>query len=243
MIAALPMYDAGPGANEALWRVLADALRAAGVVAVPMRLEQPTDLLTHWRDPQLLLSQTCGHPLTHALAGQVQLLGAWHYRWPGCVGRDYCSWLIARASDTRAGLGDFSGATLAYNSDDSQSGYHALRRMLLPEEIKRFFGHSVATGAHRLSLAAVRAGDADLAAIDCISYALLQQTAPAELNGLKCIGATPPSPGLPLITSRHTPPEQVQRMRLALQALPSHPALEAFGIVGFEALPLAAYPR
>ncbi|KPC51342.1 phosphate/phosphite/phosphonate ABC transporter substrate-binding protein [Amantichitinum ursilacus] len=242
MIAALPMYDAGAGTAEAMWLALAAALRAAGVNHVPDTLTLPDNLLSHWRDPALLLSQTCGYPLTHALAGQVQLLGAWRYRWPGCDGAQYRSWLIARADDPRATLDEFAGATLAYNSDDSQSGYHSLRRLLLPHDIGSFFGQTVATGAHRKSIAAVRDGYADLAAIDCVSYALLAQSAAAELDGIRIIGSTPQTPGLPLITSLHTSTEQLTRIRVALQSVVGHPALAAFGIVGFEALPLAAYP-
>ncbi|NIR61538.1 MAG: hypothetical protein GWO02_19625, partial [Gammaproteobacteria bacterium] len=47
-----------------------------------------------WRSTELLLSQTCGYPLTHALAGVVELVATPAYAAQGCRGPEYASLLI-----------------------------------------------------------------------------------------------------------------------------------------------------
>ncbi len=66
----------------------------------------PGDLLAHWRQPTLLLSQTCGYPLVTQLP-EVQTVGCFHYAAPGCEGRRYRSLLVVREADSHRMLGDF----------------------------------------------------------------------------------------------------------------------------------------
>ena len=163
MLSSLPMYAAGSAANATLWQAIAEQLRLAGLVQVPDTLAQPDDLMAHWTDPGLLLSQTCGYPLTHALAGRVQLVGAWAYAAPGCEGVYYRSQLVCRDADAGQPLQAFRGRVVAYNSEDSQSGYNSLRALLAPwARDGRFFASAVASGSHRGSVELVRSGQADL---------------------------------------------------------------------------------
>ena len=57
------------------------------------------------------------------------------------------------------------------------------------------------TGSHLASVAAVRNGDADLAAVDGVTIALLRTHRPAALDGLHIVGHGPLVPTLPLITA------------------------------------------
>lgn len=214
MLSSFPMYAAGSAANAALWQCMAGQLNLAGV---PATLVQPTDLVAHWLDPALLLSQTCGYPLTHALAGRVQLVGAFSYTAPGCDGLRYRSQLVCRSADAGLPLAGFRGRTVAYNAEDSQSGYNSLRALVAPMARNgHFFGHAVATGSHRASLDSVRNAQADLAAIDCVTLALLQRDHPDAVYGVQVCGHTAPAPGLPLITSLQTPPDVLLALRQAL---------------------------
>ncbi|MDR3429365.1 MULTISPECIES: phosphate/phosphite/phosphonate ABC transporter substrate-binding protein [Silvimonas] len=247
MIAALPMYSTP--ANDALprlWHGLAGHLRAHGVAGVPDALTHPINLHSHWRDPDLLLSQTCGYPLMTSLAGKVQLVGVFCYDAPGCEGAYYRSLLIVRADDTGHTLADFRGRIAAYNALESQSGYNSLRALIAPlAEDGRFFAQAIASGSHAASIELVRAGQADIAAIDCVSLALRREADPAALHGIRILGQTAAAPGLPLITSASTPAHQLQLLRQGLAAAIADPhmaaAWAAFGITGFEVLPLAAY--
>ncbi len=245
---ALPMYLGAPQAVQSLWSVLREALVCKGLQPLPDAISWPQDLHAHWRAPDLLLSQTCGYPFTHALQGQVQLLGCFRYVAPGCEGIHCRSVLIARKESAHLALEDFRDQRVAFNSTDSQSGYNALRALIAPLARQgRFFSQALATGGHRLSVQAVRDGRADLAAIDCVTWALLQTHDLPATEGLCAIGHSAPYPGLPLITSLHTPPEQVQALRHCLQGLVIAPAAaQALGqlrIAGFETPDLAVYQR
>ena len=245
---ALPMYLGATDAVQSLWSVLHQALAVDGLQALPDAAAWPQDLHAHWLSPDLLLSQTCGYPLTHALQGQVQLLGCFRYVAPGCEGIFCRSVFIARDEHAHLALGDFRARRVAFNSADSQSGYNALRAMVAPlAQGGLFFGQTLETGSHRFSVDAVREGRADLAAIDCVTWALLQRHDAQATQGLCAIGHSAAYPGLPLITSLNTPPRQVQALRDGLHTLFQVPeaagALAQLMISGFETPDLAVYQR
>src|SRR3546814_4899140 len=93
---------------------------------------------------------------------------------------DVCS------SDLAGQLADLKGRRAAVNAADSQSGCHALRHaaMDLADE-GHFFGSVVLTGSHRASMQAVAAGEADVCAIDCVTWCLLQRSEPALTTRLR----------------------------------------------------------
>ncbi|SHE85935.1 ABC-type phosphate/phosphonate transport system, substrate-binding protein [Kaistia soli DSM 19436] len=244
--ASLPMYGIDPVAVAAFWRGLAAALRAEGFDDVPDAPAWPDDLAAHWRDPDLLLSQTCGYPLVEGLDSAVTVVGAFRFDAPGASGTDYASVLIVRDDDSANTLADLRGRTVAYNAADSQSGYNALRALVAPLAVNgSFFRCAVETGAHRRSVDHVRAGKADLAAIDSISFALIARHDPAAVSGLRIIGRTAPAPGLPLITAGRSTPDEVRSLRGALAKTVIDPRLAkecaALLITGFEPLGREAY--
>ena len=177
LIAALPMYD-GPGtaqANDAIWAAIAVRLRERGVAA-PERLTRGGDLASLWRSPNLVFGQTCGYPYVKDLRGAVALIATPEYDFPGCEGVAHRSFLVRRAGDPRRSLEAFRGAVAALNAWDSNSGMNLFRAAIAPLADRRtFFGAAVTTGSHRASLEAVADGRADLAAIDCVSFALMRR--------------------------------------------------------------------
>ena len=88
MIASLPMYDLPElrTATDTWWSGMAAALRRAGIDAVPDQLTRVYNVATVWRDPNLLLSQTCGYPLVRDMAGILQPIATPIYNAPGCDG-------------------------------------------------------------------------------------------------------------------------------------------------------------
>ena len=233
MSVALPMYrPADPQAVQNFWDLLrpeiAMRLGPQHRLALPTTLEWPTDYNAHWRSPSLLLSQSCGYPLTHALRGQVHLLGTFTYRVRGAEGTACRSQIIHRCSDARRTLAQYQGSCVAYNATDSQSGYNALRALIAPlAQEGRFFGERLETGAHMESIAAVAQGKADLAAIDAVSWALAQDIWPALTQGLRVLMQSDAYPGLPLITSVHTPPAIVAVLQKALHHVATEPRYAA----------------
>ena len=105
----------------------------------------------------------------------------------------------------------------------------------------------VESGGHPNSLALVAAGDADVCAADCVSYALLARHRPAALDGLRSLGHTPSAPGLPYVTKATTDDDTLARLRNGLFAALADPGLAAARadllIRGADVLPEAAYER
>ncbi|MES2969265.1 MAG: PhnD/SsuA/transferrin family substrate-binding protein [Pseudomonadota bacterium] len=200
MIAALPMYDRPEtaGANDRLWALVRDRLRADGVAAPTALRRGDLTLLDQWLDPSLVLSQTCGFPYRAKLHGYVTLVGTPDYGVAGCAPGYYRSVFVARADDPRDDLAAFDGAGLAYNDAMSQSGWaapqtHAAKLgITLPALLE--------TGGHRLSLHAVAEGRADIAALDAVTWSMLAEWEDMAAR-VKVVGMTDPTPGLPFITA------------------------------------------
>jgi ABC-type phosphate/phosphonate transport system substrate-binding protein len=217
--AELLMYVAPPrvqAAQEAwLTRVLellsADRLDAQGL-----------DLKQLWLSPSLLMTQTCGYPLMTALRGQVQVVGRPVYRLPNSAGGNHCSVLVARSDDPRQRLEDFRGSHGLLNSRDSNSGMNLFRHALAPlQQEGKFFARVSLTGGHRNSLAEIKAGRGDLAAIDSVTFDYLAREASEEVSGIKVIGRTAQGPCLPYITRRGGDATAIRdAMNQALKDLP-----------------------
>jgi ABC-type phosphate/phosphonate transport system substrate-binding protein len=123
---------------------------------------------------------------------------------------------VREDSSVRA-LADLRGAVCAVNGFNSYSGTGSLRALVAPlSRDGRFFDKVKVSGAHVRSIEMVRAGEADVAAIDCVTYALLRRYRPQSLAGTRILQPTDPVPPPPYVTSRDYPPETVARLQNAL---------------------------
>lgn len=217
---ALPMYNIAPPETAALGEALCELLAARGLPAQQMWPQ--SELLAHWQSDDVLLSQTCGYPLMTQLP-DVQLVGCFHYLAPGCEGFRYRSLLVTRDEERGTSLADFRGRRAVCNSADSQSGYNVLRYLVsqLAGEGRFFAEAPQFSGSHRQSLLALHNRTADIAAIDCVTYALLQRLQPSLLRGLRVVAQSPLAPGLPLITAQQSSAATLASLREALQQLVS----------------------
>lgn len=243
-IAALPMYNVTP-ALAAVWREwLHDVLRAAEPAA---RIVEPdVELDALWRRPNLLLSQTCGYPLMHGLSEQVQLITTPRFDAPGCEGADYSSVLVTRRDAGFDSLAACRGARAAYNQDDSNSGMNVFRHAVAPLARNGVFFSAVErTGSHLGSLRAVVENRADVAAIDCVTFAFVCDELPELAQKVRQIGVTAASPGLPLIASHAVPSATIETLREAMNEarLAQPERAKRLRLKGFSALPLADYER
>ncbi|PVH28618.1 phosphate ABC transporter substrate-binding protein [Pararhodobacter oceanensis] len=229
------MYDwpEARGESLAFWRgVRANMQGEAPGVDLPEALEvlDWEGVQALWRDPAMVFSQTCWGPLSLGLIEHVKPLAQPEYStFAGGRGVFYRSALIAREGEAlavpetpetpEAALPEdlLAGRIFAYNSKDSLSGYLGLARDLgaAPEVFAR---RTVATGGHRASVQAVAAGRAEIAAIDCRSWAMAQRYEPCAA-ALTVVGWTSERLGLPYVTSRKTPEHIAERLRKALITL------------------------
>jgi ABC-type phosphate/phosphonate transport system substrate-binding protein len=243
-IAALPMYNVTP-ALDLEWREwLADVLR---MVKPACRIVEPDEELHgFWRRPNLLISQTCGYPLMHGLHEQVQLIATPRFDAPGCEGAHYSSVLVTRADAQFDTLAACRGARAAYNQDDSNSGMNVFRHAVAPlSSGGMFFSSVLRTGSHLGSLRAVAENRADVAAIDCVTFAFVCDEMPELARQVRRIGTTAPSPGLPLIASGTVPSATIEALREALnEALANQPErAKRLRLQGFSVLPPSDYER
>jgi ABC-type phosphate/phosphonate transport system substrate-binding protein len=200
MIAALPMYDLPHvmPANDRLWTRIRDGLRRAGHDAPDALTRDTDDLFAQWTAPDLMLSQTCGMPYRTRLHGKVTLIGTPDYHLADCPPGYYRSVFIAHKDDPRQRLDQFDGAALAFNEAVSQSGWAAPQTHAAAHGLH--FHPTLKTGGHRMSLLAVADGRAPLASLDALTWELLSDHDPAT-KGVKVIGHTDPTPGLPYIAA------------------------------------------
>ena len=248
--ATLPMY-AEPELRPSIerwWTGVARHLRDHGVAEVPGALAWSEDRYRAWQSPDLLFSQTCGHPLVHSLGSSVQVVATPHYEAPGCEGPKYRSFVLVREDTGDRSIAELRGKRLAVNGRDSWSGYRVWRRILSASiDVEEMFGEIVITGSHRESIRGVREGRADACAVDCVSYALLGARSPAELDGTRILDHSPLQPALPFITGAATEADELARIRDGLFAALADPRLaEARGallLAGATVLTEATYQR
>jgi ABC-type phosphate/phosphonate transport system substrate-binding protein len=217
MVASFPMYDwpEVQWAQDALWTAVAERLRERGLAA-PDRLDRVRALDEVWLDPDLVLSQTCGYPLSTRLRGKVQLVATPVHTADGCKGCYYSSAVIARRRDGGAGLESLAGRRVAFNSQDSLSGYVTLRAAMRQAGVDPDAARWIETGSHRASVRAVASGEADLAGIDAVCWALAGDHEAEAVSRLVVFASTPLRPALPWITAKDRPPRETAAIRAAL---------------------------
>jgi ABC-type phosphate/phosphonate transport system substrate-binding protein len=244
-VVGLPMYDLPELAahTDALWAALAQALRETGVHDVPSTLTRGRTLDELWSDPNLLLAQSCGYPMMRDYAGRLVVVASPRYRARGCQGPTYRSLLVVRADSSATCLEDLRGTVCAFNSSHSHSGMNSLRALVAPlARAGRFFGEVRESGSHRRSLELIAEGAVDVAAIDCITHALVGQVRPEFLTSLRIVDETASAPAPPYVTRRDGP---VEALRAAFSRVLRDPALidtrRALLLDGVEILPDEQY--
>jgi phosphonate transport system substrate-binding protein len=202
--------------------------------AVGQKLGCPTQLVVGASFEQFANSEVdagfmCGLPyvkLTRQNPPPVELLAAPVLRGERFQGRPiYFSDVIVRPDSPSQTLADLRGCTWAYNEVASHSGYNVVRyRLSQMGETRGFFGRMIESGSHQNSMRLVAAGQADAAAIDCQVLAIELRHQPQLAAQLRVIEALGPSPGLPVVASRHLPESLKAEVRSVLLALADDPA-------------------
>jgi len=203
----------------------------------------PDELDFHklWLHPALLFAQTCWGPMELGLSEYVQVVGQPSYNaYEGGQGELYSSALVMRKGEGPEVRSPADGSPLlpldlirgkrfTFNSLDSMSGTIGLTRDLEARgESLDIFSSRSESGGHRGSIVAVAEGRADVAAIDCESWALAQRFEPAARK-VVIVGWTARRKGLPFITAAATPAKTVTALREALAGLAEQPRIQRVG--------------
>ncbi len=209
-VAAFQMYDF-PEIREStdrFWQLIRSELAISGILA-PVLLTEDRAPTALWRDPDMVLSQTCGLPYIRGLAGQAVLIGTPDYGIiPAQPGHYFSVIIVSKNSPYQTPyqtLADMQDSTFAFNDVGSQSGVFAILDLLFEQfGEKRFFGDCLASGSHAASLAMVASGQADIAAIDAVTWRYLCDFN-QDTRHVRILTHTRSAPGLPFITgdARH----------------------------------------
>jgi ABC-type phosphate/phosphonate transport system substrate-binding protein len=181
-----------------------------------------------------------------SLRGRVRLVATPRYRATGCTGASHRSALVVRADDQREELVALRGSRCVANQRHSNTGMNLLRAAIAPlAEGRPFFENVTWSRSHGRSLAMVAAGEADLTAIDAVTYAQLGRLEPDLIRQTRAIGWTDATPGLPFITAANTDDATLDILRETLQGVAANPACaplcDELLLDGFESLPESAY--
>ncbi len=239
MIASLMMY-ARPELDAALgryWGLIRVELAKRGLDA-PLELSNDMDEFEVWNSPDLVLSQTCGMPYRMWLHDKVTLIGTPDFGIEDCPAGYYNSAIVVRADDERGTLAAYKDATFTYNQTFSQSGFAAPFAQTKP--LGFWFQDRTQSHGHLESARAVAEGQADIAALDAVSWRLIQRYE-GFATRLRVLEWTAPAPGLPYIAA--TGVDQAILFDAIATAIDAQkPAdREALGIRGLVAIPRETY--
>ncbi len=247
-LASFPWYDLTEirWAQDVLWSAIGRELRAGGWPQVPAALERGQAYTSQWGNADLLLSQACGYDVLYGFADSLRLVASPCFAASGCEGPNYSSHIVVRDRSAYEGPEDLRGARAAINTPTSHSGANALRQRVAPlQEDGHFFASVFTSGSHVQSLRMIRENAVDVAAIDCVTYALFGRHQPAAIEGTRVLESTPLVPAPPFVTSAAMKLEGVAELRRALRSAladpNTRPARDALLLEGIEELPLSAY--
>jgi ABC-type phosphate/phosphonate transport system substrate-binding protein len=126
----------------------------------------------------------------------------------------YWSDVVARRGEEATAIEQFAGRRLAVNEPDSHSGSNVVLATLARRGVPAGgFAAVVSTGSHAGSLAAVAAGEADVAAVDSHLHAAL------GYDGLTVVERLGPSPSQPLAAGPSLSAAERERITATLTAL------------------------
>ncbi|MDE0693458.1 MAG: PhnD/SsuA/transferrin family substrate-binding protein [Gammaproteobacteria bacterium] len=205
MTVSFPWYDLASvrWANDAIWR-------ATGLGGT---LDRTTPVEEQWRADDLVVSQACGldlfltdAPIEPVLAPVFDL---------DCEDGCYYSVLVG----SRDGVA-------AVNSLSSRSGFTALHTICEPSAM-------LVTGSHAASLAAVRAGRADMACIDAVTWHILERDQPEATRDVAVLERTCSAPAPPYVVRKGGEGRAVaHRIAAAMQDVTLKAAREALLLRG-----------
>lgn len=245
-VASLPWYDLREAreSTDGFWEILRRHIVELGVEDVPESLERTRDYSCQWGSPSFLFGQACGYDALLAYRDHLQVVATPHYDAAGCDGANHSSYVVVREDSPFDSIPDLRGRRCTFNTNTSHSGRNALRRVVAPHHGDgRFFSAITESGSHEESLTRIQTGTSDVAAVDCVTHALLQRHRPGNLSGTRIIMQTAPVPAPPYVTSVRTPRVIVDALRDALAAALDELDDMASDLLleGVEILPLDAY--
>ena len=244
-IIACGMYASNSSLQQA-WRELFDHFSWSDGIGHNTAIEIRFDIVDSVEPASLLFGHTCGYPLMTQLRDSFTPFCVPLFDVAGTDGKHYSSRIIVAADCGIDSLLQCRGATVALNGYDSNSGMNVLRYELARLGVGgSFFGDVLLSGGHRASLEAVAAGQARVAAIDCVTYQMIADQDAALARAVQTIGYSAQSCGLPFVMANELATAEIggsllRGLQQAAEAMPSR-ARERLHLRGFDAVDFDDY--
>ncbi len=250
LTASLPMYDFAEirSATDQWWSGIARHMRRQGLRNIPQTLEREESTAILWLNKNLLFSQCCGFDVLYSYRDSLLVLATPDYQSGTAKPHHYHSRVVVHGESEFKDLASLENSVAAINYRHSHSGMNALMSLIDPlGRNGHFFRRIAVTGSHLNSLSAVQNKRADVAAIDSVTYALMEKYRPSAVKDLVTIARTRDAPALPYVTRINTERTIVLSMQEALLGAFHDPALagvrDALLIRGGEIKPSDFYGR
>ena len=217
--ASLPMYDLPEvrDATDAWWSGVAKHMQLAGITEAPLQLQHDVPVKSLWQDKNLLLSQCCGFDVVHGLKDCLDVLMITGWAAEGCYDGHYSSWVVVHEDSPYQHISELYDSVAVINGVESHSGMNALLSLVHTYSKDGYFFQRIdQSGTHVDSLVALQQKVADVAAIDCVTYALLKEYRPSVISGVRIIGQTAAAPAHPYVTRASTSSDTQYRIQQAL---------------------------
>ncbi len=213
---------------DEFWRCLAKNLKREGITNIPSRLEHGFPVRSLWNDPGLLFTQCCGYDVVNRYVDLLAPIAVPHFSAPGCSGPEYSSFIVVRNDNPATDIFEMRESVAVINGPESHSGMGALRHLVASRSKGgKFFSKIMVSGSHCNSMEFIESGKADIAPIDCVTYALLERHRPRSISALRVLGTTYQAPAPPYVIRKADEEQCVERFWLALSQTYGDPNLQS----------------
>jgi ABC-type phosphate/phosphonate transport system substrate-binding protein len=216
VLANARMYSVTPAAAAAWRTIIGWATRAAGVPVEFVEHAPPKLLSELWARDDLGCVQMCGLPASRRRPAPV-ILAAPQPSPPRYAGKAiYMSDIAVRADAPFRTLEDTFGGVAGYTLKDSQSGYYALRSLLLARHPGATYRKIVGGLLNpRGIIQALVKGDIDVGPLDGYVFDLIRAGDAQFAAQVRIVATTDPTPMPPLVATAALKKADVARIRAA----------------------------
>lgn len=196
------MYAFSPTLRDAWQQVFMPLRQSRSLPTLDIRYNNTA---TDFQHSSLYLGHTCGYTFWNAFRKTHEVITVPEFAIDGCLGMNYSSWIVARASDPRESLEDFRHGIAVINAHDSNSGMNVFRNEVSRVATgPRFFRETKVSGSHLNSMSMIRDRIGDIAAIDAVTFELANRLDEVDTSDFKILLQTQHMPGLPFIAHRQS---------------------------------------
>lgn len=150
-----------------------------------------------------------------------------HYDTDRCSGPNYRALVLVREDDPVQAWTDLQQKILAVDGLDLLGSWRLFKAFVAGvTDPAAFFGRVIISGGALETLTLVRSGATDYAVLDCVTAALIRDTEPAHLDGIRILAETDQGLAPPFVTAASRSAGERDRLLAALVAAFSDPGLD-----------------